>query len=110
MRIEEDLVDQLFNSSEKRLAWALLLLARYGKQGRPQEVLPKVSQEMLAEMIGTTGSRVNIVHEQIPKTGIHRVRHRLRGLQINSSLVGVVGGTATERTSGFDPVANHTSL
>jgi CRP/FNR family cyclic AMP-dependent transcriptional regulator len=54
IRVEEDLIDQLFNSSEKRLARALVLLARYGEQGRPQKMLPKVSQEMLAEMIGTT--------------------------------------------------------
>ncbi|MGB6471168.1 MAG: Crp/Fnr family transcriptional regulator, partial [Candidatus Acidiferrales bacterium] len=59
IRIEEDLVDQLFNSSEKRLARTLLLLARYGKEDTPQRVLPKISQEMLAEMIGTTRSRVN---------------------------------------------------
>jgi len=59
IRIEEDLVDQLFNSSEKRLARTLLLLARFGKEDRPHEVLPKVSQETLAEMIGTTRSRVN---------------------------------------------------
>ncbi len=59
IRIEEDLIDQLFNSSEKRLARALLLLARYGKQDQPSRVVPKVSQETLAEMIGTTRSRVN---------------------------------------------------
>jgi CRP-like cAMP-binding protein len=59
IRIEEDLVDQLFNSSEKRLARTLLLLARYGEQDKPQRVLPKISQEMLAEMVGTTRSRVN---------------------------------------------------
>src|SRR5713226_2985321 len=60
IRIEEDLVDQLFNSSEKRLARTLLLLARNGKEDKPQRVLPKVSQEMLAEMVGTTRSRVNL--------------------------------------------------
>src|SRR5580704_2926128 len=59
LRAEEDLIDQLFNSSEKRLARTLLLLARYGARGQPERVLPKVSQEMLAEMIGTTRSRVN---------------------------------------------------
>src|SRR6202011_282165 len=59
VRVEEDLIDQLFNSSEKRLARTLLLLARYGQQDQPQKMLPKVSQEILAEMIGTTRSRVN---------------------------------------------------
>jgi CRP/FNR family transcriptional regulator, cyclic AMP receptor protein len=58
IRVEEDLVDQLFNSSEKRLARALLLLARYGKEDKPQRVFAKISQEMLAEMVGTTRSRV----------------------------------------------------
>ena len=61
IRIEEDLIDQLFNSSEKRLARTLLLIARYGAPGHPQKVIPKVSQEMLAEMIGTTRSRVNFL-------------------------------------------------
>ena len=61
IRIQEDLVDQLFNSSEKRLARTLLLLARYGKEDTLQRVLPKVSQEMLAEMVGTTRSRVNFL-------------------------------------------------
>ena len=59
VRIEQDLIDQLFNSSEKRLARALLLLARYGKQDAPQQVVAKISQETLSEMIGTTRSRVN---------------------------------------------------
>ena len=59
IRIEEDLIDQLFNSSEKRLARTLLLLARYGKQDKPVRVVPKISQETLAEMVGTTRSRVN---------------------------------------------------
>ena len=76
IRVEEDLIDQLFNSSEKRLARALLLLARYGAQGHPQKVLPKVSQEMLAEMIGTTRSRGQFFHEQIPETGLHPIRRR----------------------------------
>ena len=64
IRIEEDLVDQLFNSSEKRFARTLLLLARYSKEDQPQGVLPKVSQETLAEMIGTTRSRVNLGETQ----------------------------------------------
>ena len=87
IRIEEDLIDQLFNSSEKRLARALLLLARYGKQDQPQKMLPKVSQEMLAEMIGTTRSRVNFFMNKFKKLGFI---HYNGGLHINSSLVSVV--------------------
>ena len=67
IRIEEALVDQLFNSSEKRLARMLILLARYGKQDKPQQVLPKISQEMLAEMVGTTRSRVNFFMNKFKK-------------------------------------------
>ena len=110
MRIEEDLVDQLFNSSEKRLARALLLLARYGKQSLLQEVRPKVSQEMLAEMIGTTRPRVNLFMNKFRKLGFIEYGSGLRGLQINGSLVGVVEGTATKRTPEFDRVANHTAF
>src|SRR5579864_6930 len=69
IRIEEDLIDQLFNSTEKRLARTLLLFARYGTQGHPQNVLPKVSQEMLAEMIGTTRTRVNLFMNKFKKLG-----------------------------------------
>jgi CRP/FNR family cyclic AMP-dependent transcriptional regulator len=69
LRVEEDLIDQLFNSSEKRLARTLLLLARYGARGQPESVLPKVSQEMLAEMIGTTRSRVNFFMNKFRKLG-----------------------------------------
>ena len=76
IRVEEDLIDQLFNSSEKRLARALLLLARYGDQGRPQKILPRVSQEMLAEMIGTTRSRINLFMNKFTKAGFHRVRRQ----------------------------------
>src|SRR2546429_9491966 len=68
-RFEEDLVDQLFNSSEKRLARALLLLAHYGKEDQPHGLLPKVSQETLAEMIGTTRSRVNVFMNKFRKLG-----------------------------------------
>ena len=67
IRVEEDLMDQLFNSSEKRLARTLLLLARYGKQNQPDRILPKVSQETLAEMIGTTRSRVNFFMNKFRK-------------------------------------------
>jgi CRP/FNR family transcriptional regulator, cyclic AMP receptor protein len=81
------LVDQLFNSTEKRLARALLLLARYGKNDEPQAVLPKVSQEMLAETIGTTRSRVNLFMNKFKKMGFIKYNG---GLQINSSLLSVV--------------------
>jgi CRP/FNR family cyclic AMP-dependent transcriptional regulator len=87
IRVEEDLIDQLFNSSEKRLARALLLLARYGEQRGPQEMLPRVSQEMLAEMIGTTRSRVNFFMNKFRKLGLIEYGGRLRGLQINESLL-----------------------
>jgi CRP/FNR family transcriptional regulator, cyclic AMP receptor protein len=69
IRVEQDMVDQLFNSSEKRLARTLLLLAQYGKQGKPQKMLPKVSQETLAEVIGTTRSRVNCFMNKFKKLG-----------------------------------------
>jgi CRP-like cAMP-binding protein len=87
IRIEEDLVDQLFNSSEKRLARTLLLLARYGKEDKPQAVLPKLSQEMLAEMIGTTRSRVNFFMNKFRKLGFIEYNG---GLKINTSLLSVV--------------------
>jgi CRP/FNR family cyclic AMP-dependent transcriptional regulator len=87
IRIEEDLVDQLFNSSEKRLARTLLLLARYGKEDKPHAVLPKVSQETLAEMVGTTRSRVNFFMNKFRKLGFIKYNG---GLQINTSLLSVV--------------------
>jgi CRP-like cAMP-binding protein len=87
VRIEEDLIDQLFNSSEKRLARALLLLARYGKQDKPQRMLPKIPQETLAEMIGTTRSRVNFFMNKFKKMGFIKYNG---GLQINASLLSVV--------------------
>jgi CRP/FNR family cyclic AMP-dependent transcriptional regulator len=87
IRIEEDLVDQLFNSSEKRLARTLLLLARYGKPDKPQRVLPKLSQEVLAEMVGTTRSRVNFFMNKFRKLGFIEYNG---GLQVNSSLLSVV--------------------
>jgi CRP-like cAMP-binding protein len=89
IRIEEDLIDQLFNSSEKRLARALLLLARYGKQDRPVRVVPKVSQATLAEMIGTTRSRVNFFLNKFKKLGFIEYDGELP-LKINSSLLSVV--------------------
>jgi CRP/FNR family transcriptional regulator, cyclic AMP receptor protein len=88
IRIEEDLVDQLFNSSEKRLARTLLLLARYGTEPPPEKMLPKVSQETLAEMIGTTRSRVNFFMNKFRKLGF--IQYSSGGLQINTSLLSVV--------------------
>jgi len=86
-RLEADLVDQLFNSSEKRLARTLLLLARYGKGDKPQRVLPKVSQETLAEMVGTTRSRVNFFMNKFKTLGFIEYNG---GLKINPSLLTVV--------------------
>jgi CRP-like cAMP-binding protein len=87
IRVEEDLVDQLFNSTEKRLARTLLLLARYGKQDQPQRVLPKVSQETLAEMIGTTRTRVNLFMNKFRKLGFIKYNGVI---EINTSLLSVV--------------------
>ena len=87
IRVEADLVDQLFNSSEKRLARTLLLLARYGKKGSPQRVLPKVSQETLAEMVGTTRSRVNFFMNKFKKLGFIDYNGEIT---IHSSLLSVV--------------------
>jgi CRP/FNR family cyclic AMP-dependent transcriptional regulator len=87
IRIEEDLVDQLFNSSEKRLARTLLLLARYGKEDTPQRTLPKLSQETLAEMVGTTRSRVNFFMNKFRRLGFLEYNG---GLKINGSLLSIV--------------------
>jgi CRP/FNR family transcriptional regulator, cyclic AMP receptor protein len=73
IRIEEDLVDQLFNSSEKRLARILLLLTRYGKDGQHELVVPRISQETLAEMVGTTRVQSEFLHEQVSEAGLHRL-------------------------------------
>lgn len=89
IRIEEDLLDQLFNSSEKRLARAILLLARYGKQPKPIRVVPVVSQETLAEMIGTTRSRVNFFLNKFKRLGFIEYDGKLP-LRVNSSLLSVV--------------------
>jgi CRP/FNR family transcriptional regulator, cyclic AMP receptor protein len=86
-RIQEDLVDQLFNSSEKRLARALLLLANFGKEGKPEPVIPKVSQEMLAEMIGATRSRVSFFMNRFRELGFIEYNGSMR---IHSSLLNVV--------------------
>ena len=87
IRVEEDLVDQLFNSSEKRLARTLLLLARYGKPGMPQKEIPRMSQETLAGMIGTTRSRVNFFMNKFKKLGLIDYNGTLK---INPSLLSVV--------------------
>ena len=87
IRVEEDLIDQLFNSSEKRLARTLLLLARYGKQEQPDRILPKVSQETLAAMIGTTRSRVNFFMNKFRKLGFIEYNGKIK---VNKSLLTVV--------------------
>ncbi len=93
IRIQEDLVDQLFNTSEKRLARVLLLMAHFGKVGKPEPVVPKVSQEMLAEMIGTTRSRVSFFLNKFRKLGFIGYTgnvHLNGGLHVHSSLLNVV--------------------
>ena len=87
IRIEEDLVDQLFNSSEKRLARVLLLLANFGKEGKPEPVIPKVSQETLAEIVGTTRSRVSFFMNRFRKLGFIEYNG---GLEVHSSLLNVI--------------------
>ena len=87
IRYEADLVDQLFNSSEKRLARILLLLANFGKEGRPETVVPKISQETLAEMVGTTRSRVSFFMNRFRKLGFIDYNG---GLEVHSSLLNVV--------------------
>ena len=87
VRYEEDLVDQLFNSSEKRLARILLLLARFGKEGRPEQVIPAITQETLAEMVGTTRSRVNFFLNRFRKLGFIEYNGEM---QVHSSLLNVV--------------------
>jgi len=87
IRYEEDLVDQLFNSSEKRLARILLLLARFGKDGKPEVAIPKISQETLAEMVGTTRGRVNFFMNRFRKLGFVRYNGEL---EVHSSLLNVV--------------------
>ena len=87
IRLEEDLVDQLFNSSEKRLARVLLLLANFGKEGKPEPVIAKISQETLAEIIGTTRSRVSFFMNKFRKLGLIDYNG---GLQVHSSLLNIV--------------------
>ncbi len=87
IRVEADLVDQLFNSSEKRLARVLLLLANFGKEGKPEVVIPKVSQEILAEMVGTTRPRINFFINKFKKLGFIEYND---GLHVHSSLLNVI--------------------
>jgi CRP-like cAMP-binding protein len=87
VRIEEDLVDHLFNSSEKRLARVLLLLAHFGKEGTPQEIIPQISQQTLAKMIGTTRSRVSFFMNKFRKLGFIQYNG---GMHVHSSLLNVV--------------------
>jgi CRP-like cAMP-binding protein len=87
IRIEQDLIDQLFNSSEKRLARTLLLLARYGKHDRPVQAVPSISQATLAEMVGTTRSRVNFFMKKFQRLGFIDYRD---GLKVNNSLLTVI--------------------
>jgi len=87
LRVQEDLVDQLFNSSEKRLARTLLLLAQFGKEGPPETVIPKISQETLAEIVGTTRSRINFFMNRFRKLGFIAYNGKL---QVNRSLLSVV--------------------
>ncbi|HSE59170.1 MAG TPA: Crp/Fnr family transcriptional regulator [Nitrospiraceae bacterium] len=87
IRIQEDLVDQLFNSSEKRLARLLLLLAHFGKEGKPEPVIPRISQETLAEMVGTTRSRVSFFMNKFKKMGFLEYNG---GLHVHSSLLNIV--------------------
>jgi CRP/FNR family transcriptional regulator, cyclic AMP receptor protein len=88
IRVEEDLVDQLFNSSEKRLARLLLLLANFGKEGRPEPMIAKISQETLAEMIGTTRSRVSFFMNKFRRLGF--IDYNGSGLEVHSSLLNMV--------------------
>jgi CRP/FNR family cyclic AMP-dependent transcriptional regulator len=88
IRFEEDLVDQLFNSSEKRLARILLLLSRFGKEGKPEALVPKISQEALAEMVGTTRSRVSFFMNRFRKLGF--VDYNGGGVYVHSSLLNII--------------------
>lgn len=88
IRVEEDLIDQLFNSCEKRLARTLLLLARYGMQDQPDRVVPRISQAKLADMVGTTRSRVNVFLTKFKRQGF--IKAGVTGITINNSLLNVV--------------------
>jgi CRP/FNR family cyclic AMP-dependent transcriptional regulator len=89
-RLEEDLVDQLFNSSEKRLARMLLLMANFGKEGTPLPVIPQISQETLAEIVGTTRSRISFFMNRFRKLGLIKYNGGPEGLEVHSSLLSIV--------------------
>jgi CRP-like cAMP-binding protein len=89
-RLEEDLVDQLFNSSEKRLARVLLLMANFGKEGTPLPVIPQISQETLAEIVGTTRSRISFFMNRFRKLGLIKYNGGPDGLEVHSSLLSIV--------------------
>lgn len=89
-RLEEDLVNQLFNSSEKRLARALLLMANFGKEGKPLPVIPQISQETLAEIVGTTRSRISFFMNRFRKLGLINYNGGPNGLEVHSSLLSIV--------------------
>ena len=89
-RLEEDLVNQLFNSSEKRLARALLLMANFGKEGKPLPVIPQISQETLAEIVGTTRSRISFFMNRFRKLGLIDYNGGPDGLEVHSSLLSIV--------------------
>ena len=99
VRVEADLVDQLFNSSEKRLARLLLLMANFGKEGRPEPVIAKISQEILAEMIGTTRSRVSFFMNKFRKLGF--IDYNGGGLEVHSSLLNMVLHEISRHHKGF---------
>jgi len=103
IRIEEDLVDQLFNSSEKRLARILLLLANFGKEGKPEPVIAKISQETLAEMIGTTRSRVSFFMNKFRKLGFIDYNG---GLHVHSSLLNIILLDQEPRRAGQQAAAS----
>jgi CRP-like cAMP-binding protein len=101
MRIQADLVDQLFNSSEKRLARILLLMAEFGQPGGPEQYIPKISQETLAEMVGTTRSRVSFFMNRFRKLGFIEYNGRI---QVHRSLLNVIlHDQATDRDTGSSP-------
>jgi CRP-like cAMP-binding protein len=105
IRVEEDLVDQLFNSSEKRLARALLLLANFGKEGKPEPIIAKISQETLAEMIGTTRSRVSFFMNKFRKLGFITYNGKI---EVHSSLLSVVlSDHAPVRDKSDEPPEEH---
>jgi CRP/FNR family transcriptional regulator, cyclic AMP receptor protein len=108
IRIEADLVDQLFNSSEKRLARLLLLLANFGKDGKPEPMIAKISQETLAEMIGTTRSRVRYFMNKFRKLGLIDYKSNEGGIEVHSSLLNLVLHEQPEIRVNFRPAGDRT--